>query len=211
MKVDYRKELRRIEREKNKVEIESLPGEIWKDVVGLEDSYMVSNLGRVKSKERTIQQISRWGSEMKKPYPEKIIVPSSNRAYLIIGLSKSKKLTVHRLVATHFIPNPENKPEINHINGIKFDNRVENLEWVTRSENTIHGFKTGLIKTKKGSERKDSTPISQFDLDGNWIRDWESQRQVQRETGLRQGNINHVLKGRCKKAHGYLWKYKVAT
>lgn len=210
MVVDYRKEQRRIEREKNKVEIQSLPGEIWKDVVGFEDSYLVSNLGRVKSKERVIVQISRWGSEMEKPYPEKIIVPASNRPYLILCLGKGRKSTVHRLVAFAFIPNPENKKEVNHINGNKKDNRVENLEWSTRSENAIHAVKTGLMVMKKGSERKDSTPISQFDLNGNWIKDWESQRQVQRETGLKQGNINHVLKGKCKKAHGFIWKYKEA-
>lgn len=207
-KIDYRKELRRVEREKNKVHVVSLPNEIWKDVVGFEDSYMVSNLGRVKSKERIIFQISRWGQKMAKPYPEKLINPASNRTYLILGLSKSKKYTVHRLVAMAFVPNPHNKPHVNHKNGIKTDNRAENLEWVTASENTNHAVKMGLIVAKKGAESSSSTPISQFDLDGNWIRDWESQRQVQRETGLRQGSINHVLKGRQKMAHGYIWKYK---
>jgi hypothetical protein len=206
MKVDYRKELRRIEREKNKVEIESLPGEIWKNVVGLEDSYMVSNLGRVKSKERTIQQNSRWGTKIDKPYPEKLLNPQTNRNYLYVNANGNK--TIHRMVAKAFIPNPEIKPEINHINGVKTDNRLENLEWVTRSENAIHAVKTGLTVIKKGSERSDSTPISQFDLDGNWIRDWESQHQVERETGLQQSNINHVLKGRLKKSQGFIWKYK---
>lgn len=116
--------------------------EIWKDIKGYEGYYQVSNQGRVKRIK------DNKGTASGRILKSKSI---ANSGYLRVGLhtnTKSKVVSVHRLVAQAFIPNPENKPQVNHINGIKHDNRVENLEWVTPKENMQHAWKTGLISSE---------------------------------------------------------------
>ena len=118
--------------------------EIWKPIVGYEGSYEVSSLGRIKStlyaKERILRLQNRLGYK---------------RIALRSGLVRKTK-SVHRLVAEAFIPNLKNKPEINHKNGIKTDNRVENLMWVTAKENTIHAHSNGLVPVLLGEQRHNS-------------------------------------------------------
>ena len=115
-------------------------GEIWKDIEGYEGIYQVSNKGRIKSF---------YGVK------EKILVTrTKGHDYEKVLLSKNgvgKTFLIHRLVAKAFIPNPENKPEVNHIDGNKKNNCVENLEWMTCSENTKHAFDTGLAKVLRGA------------------------------------------------------------
>jgi len=118
--------------------------EIWKNVVGYEWLYMVSNLGRVKSINRlTMYREGRVGLTK-----EKILSQHSHyNGYLLVTLSKDGmrcKYLVHRLMALAFLPNPDNKPCINHINGVKADNRIENFEWCTQKENVRHYFKQRL-------------------------------------------------------------------
>jgi hypothetical protein len=123
--------------------------EIWKDIVNFEDSYQVSSIGRVKSKTRMIKNGKGF-----RTLEGQILKGDINRyGYINYRLWKHNKLfnmLGHRLVAVAFIDNHDNKKEVNHKNGIKNDNVIENLEWNTRNENTSHAFKTGLEKPKKG-------------------------------------------------------------
>lgn len=124
--------------------------EIWKDIEGYEGLYQVSNLGRVKSLSRVVVR----SSTRKYISNEKLLKLCSDKAgYMIVCLSKEgthQTLKVHRLVANAFIPNPNEKKEVNHINGIKWDNRLENLEWNTTSENQKHAYSIGLNKGANG-------------------------------------------------------------
>jgi hypothetical protein len=120
-----------------------IEGEIWKDIVGYEGSYQISNMGRIKSLERLSP--SRWGKLYLKK--AKIMKLCNVDGYLATSLYKNNcpiQMKSHKLVAIAFIPNPEHLPIVNHKKGIKWDNRATELEWVTSSENQFHSFKIGL-------------------------------------------------------------------
>lgn len=131
--------------------------EIWKDIPGYEGYYQVSNQGVVKALERTYKQFNGLtGNYNYRVYPEKVMfVEEDKDGYLKTRLSKDgkqKKFFVHRLVAMTFIPNQENKPEVNHKDGIKKNNGSENLEWVTTSENQRHAIANKLYETARGEK-----------------------------------------------------------
>lgn len=146
---------------KNKLKDEdfiSLEGELWKDVLGYETLYMISNFGRMYIKPHEIT-ISRNGGNY--TMVSNGCFRKLNRGshpldfYLKVLLSKNSKVKsekIHRLVANHFIPNPDNKPHVNHIDANKLNNHYSNLEWCTHQENITHARKSGLYPERMRGE-----------------------------------------------------------
>lgn len=124
--------------------------ETWKDIKGFEGKYAVSNLGSIKSHPKTI--VYRDGRRYN--YSSKVLSPFQKdggypHVNLFYATGKAKTVDIHRVVAETFIPNPENKPEVNHKDGDKSNNHFKNLEWATSKENKTHGFETGLYSIEK--------------------------------------------------------------
>lgn len=160
--------------------------EIWKDVIGYEGLYSISNFGRIKS---FFKRGS--GVNFKKPTSPKNHYP----AIILYKNGNFKTIYMHRLIAIHFIPNPENKPCVNHINKNKHDYRIENLEWVTHVENSLHGHADGVAK---------STPIS-LEKDGQKL-NFATTNNALRFMGYKAG---HNLKVAATKGKGFVRGYKV--
>lgn len=123
-------------------------GEIWRDIPGYKGYYQASSIGRVKSLDRPSS------NPINKTEKGIVLKPSIKRGYDSYVLQKDGKrkyLSCHRIVAITFIPNPNNLPQVNHINGVKADNNVDNLEWCTAKHNINHAWDTGLSHSKKGS------------------------------------------------------------
>ena len=166
--------------------------EIWKDIEGYEGAYQISNFGRIKNK-------------------IKILSPQINNCGYLRIILKNKHYSIHRLVALAFLPNPENKPQVNHIDGNKTNNYVTNLEWVTASENQKHNYKNLHFKPpmlgKKGKNHVASKNIYQFDIYNNFIKKWDSIIEASNSLNINSCNIVNCAKGNRKTAGKFIWKY----
>ena len=168
--------------------------EIWKDVVGYEGIYKVSNNGKVLSLNYNHTKEKRL---LKLRYDKYGYLT----VYLCCSGHKDKLAKVHRLVAQAFIPNPMNKPCIDHINTIRDDNRMENLRWCTHVENSNNP--NSLPHVGKSKSKK----VNQYDFKGVYIKSFESTRDAERKIGIDHRLISSCCNNKREKAGGYIWKY----
>lgn len=174
--------------------------EIWRDIKDYEGLYQVSNFGRVRSL-------------VTDSHRRKRILKQSFRGYYLkvklIKDNKQKIVSVHRLVAEAFLPNPLNLPCVNHKDENKTNNSVDNLEWCDYRYNTNYGT-ANKRRSKVMTNGKQSKPVLQFTKTGDFIREWPSTSEINRQLGYNVGNISHCCLGntRLKTYKGYIWKYK---
>lgn len=171
--------------------------EQWKPIEGYEELYEVSNMGNVRSLDRTII----YSNGKKYFYKGQMLKPQITRGYLRVGLKNKKYFFIHRLVAEAFLPNPSNYKEINHKDENPKNNCVDNLEWCDRTYNINYGSRTEKATSSK------QKPILQFDLNGEFIKKWDSIIDVERELGFKHSNISSYCLGKKKTAYGFIWKY----
>lgn len=162
---------------------------MWKKFIyeGIETDYSVSTEG-----------------EVRKDTTNYILSQSSQQDYKFVTLlinGQQKRMRVHRMVAMTFIENPDNKPYVNHINGIRYDNNVENLEWITQSENIQHAVKTGLMQNGR------KKAVIQYNLNGDRMATFESASEAARQTGGSQSKITMCCKRQRETANDYQWRY----
>lgn len=186
--------------------------EIWKDIEGYEGLYQISSYGRVKSLNYQNRGV------------ERVLVPKCNNSgRLWVELARDKKrkpMLIHRLVGMAFIPNPNNYPQINHIDENPKNNCVDNLEWCTAEYNiqySLHSPRRHQLNGerkhrgyKKKTDRvykKRTQRIVQLDLSGNVVRVWDNLVSIRHETGWNDWHIEECCKGNRHKAKGYIWRY----
>jgi oligoribonuclease NrnB/cAMP/cGMP phosphodiesterase (DHH superfamily) len=170
----------------------------WRQVVGYEGYYEISNQGNVRSIDRKV--IEKNTNKIKELQGKDLSVANSKRGYRVVNLFKDNKGTiknVHQLVAEAFIPNLDNKPCINHKDSNRLNNHVDNLEWCTYEENNLHSIEFG----DRGQA------VLQLDENDIFINRFESIREAEEKTGVQHSNITAVCKGKRDKAGGYKWEY----
>lgn len=182
--------------------------ETWKDIEGFEGAYQVSDLGRVRSLDRWVSfPLNTRGctgfqlrGRLLKQWPTK-------RGYLRVRLTKAMWMRlVHRLVAEAFCPNPEGKPQVNHIDGVKVHNAAVNLEWATGSENMRHAHASGLVDMKPQGLAK-RKPVRGVSLDSGSEIHFDSAISACRLGGFNQSHVTQCVLGKERQHKGYVWSY----
>lgn len=183
-----------------------MQNEIWKDVIGYEGYYVVSNIGRVKSLQRT----RRGNGNSIVQVPERILrYKIDTYGYRVYTLSKQNVLkshTCHRIVAKSFIPNPNNHDQVNHINGIKTDNNVKNLEWCNNSYNQKEAYRIGLNKARKSKDNTLSKKVAKI-KDGVVIKVYDCITDASKDNKVAKTAISNCLNGRSKTSCNHSWVY----
>lgn len=189
--------------------------EIWLPINGFESFYEISNIGNIKALAKTID----IGIGRLQHHAEKLMKTNiASNGYLMVRLTTnkvSKTFTVHRLVALHHVPNPNNYNILNHKDGNKRNPAADNLEWSTYGNNAIHAYATGLRKPAwKGKFNKyhhRTKPVIQLDFNGNFIKEWESSSLAAKSYGINPEGIKMASRGQRDNYKGYIWKYKNVT
>lgn len=181
--------------------------EIWKDIKGFEGYYQVSNLGRVRSLDRDILRHYKNKEKMVKWKGRIMALHNRSDGYPSVDLYKGHKryeYAVHRLVAMEFVPNPKNRPEVDHINTIRTDARACNLRWVNRSENNLNPITQKRMS--EASKGRGCKPIAQYDKAWNLIAEYPSISEASKATGFNVITISNNAKG-IHINPKYNWKY----
>jgi hypothetical protein len=176
--------------------------EIWRDIEEYKGFYQVSNLGRVRSLDRNVSCFK----DRQGVVDGRILIPKKSRVgYLRVNLSVSSKVktrNIHRLVANAFIPNPENKDQINHLDGDKTNNTTTNIIWSTCSENILHAYRElGKINPatgRSGSKNPESKPVLQYSLKGELIAEYPCIQWAADSIGCSYPYLSGILSGRLK-------------
>jgi len=184
--------------------------ETWKPIKGYEGFYEVSNYGRVRSVEHVITRKDGVLHPIRSRYIYVTTLPRGYKKVMLYKDGKAKGVTIHRLVAETFIPNPDNLETVNHKDENKANNHVSNLEWCTRDYNCHYG---GAIKRMRETQIMNALgkrPVLQFSLEGKFIKEFFSIGIASRELGIKGSNIIQCCSGHESYAHagGYQWKYK---
>jgi hypothetical protein len=190
------------DKKRGDISIPIIDGEIWRDVVECPDKYFITTKGRLIAKERTINAISRKGNPYKIFRPAKVMCQATEKGYKKVTITyngKKYRRSIHQLMGQAFLPNPENKPTINHDNTIKDCNEIENLEWNTVAENVRHAWENGLCEVKRG-EKHITAKITNFQASviRRFFRIYpqQNQRNVAKKFGITFSSVCNILQNK---------------